>query len=133
MINASREVASWLDPDHDDDIPLETITTFCRLSRLSLLIEADRKKAATTTRARSALIICDMQNDLLATSSPCNVYTFLASDGFYINMLMYMIQHSKDMEAILNDIKRLRNDVDFVCSRIYSNAPLFVFVARLST
>lgn len=57
---ASRTVAALLDPDQDDEVPLEAIATFCRLTRLSLLNQADPK-----TKGRSALIVCDMQTDFV--------------------------------------------------------------------
>ena len=48
----------------DDDIPYETLTTFCRLSRMSLL----QRKLNMEVRRR-ALIIVDCQNDFSATGT----------------------------------------------------------------
>eukprot|EP00049_Salpingoeca_infusionum_P009654 m.164136 g.164136 ORF g.164136 m.164136 type:complete len:1092 (+) comp14397_c0_seq1:251-3526(+) len=59
---ASLTVASVLDPDGDDSIPLETLSTFCRLSKISL----DQRRSGNY-RVDTALIIVDCQNDFKGT------------------------------------------------------------------
>lgn len=58
---ASRSVAALMDPDQDDDVPLETLATFCRLTRMRLLKETQIEMQA----CRFALIVCDVQNDFV--------------------------------------------------------------------
>lgn len=66
---ASRAVASMLDPDQDDDIPYETLATFCRLSRLKLLHDAGQMKRPFNF----ALIVVDVQNDFITGPMPVQV------------------------------------------------------------
>ncbi|EGD76188.1 hypothetical protein PTSG_00895 [Salpingoeca rosetta] len=64
VLKASQVVAAELDPDGDDDIPYETLATFCRLSRMSLI----QRKNSYETR-RHALIVVDCQNDFTANGA----------------------------------------------------------------
>lgn len=67
--DASRAVASMLDPDKDDDIPLETLATFCRLSRMQLLHDSQHGSKPF----KFALIVVDVQNDFINGPMPVQV------------------------------------------------------------
>ena len=61
VIDTATAIASHLDPDRDDFIPIEGLYTFCRLSRNATL---------TMRKSPCALIIVDMQQDFITGSMP---------------------------------------------------------------